>query len=385
MVVSMRARAAVALLTLLLVTAGVGRVDGQVAPAPGTPASGELELEAIRDEIARLQGKLNQVRQQRVGAASELARTDLELQLLESQVAEAVAARNVAAERAGDSARQIAGLETTLAAVRNDLRRRLVGLYRLGGRGVLRLVLAIRPDRNLLSAIRQLRYLARRDGSALDLYLDTQARLVVEREELGRQRHEREAWLAREEERRRQLLAGRRRQAALLASVDRQQQELSARASELADKEKKLSTFLDVLFGKVGEAALTGRAIQDFRGVLEWPLRGRVVEPFGPRLDPRYHTRVPHNGIDLEVQAGSTVRSIYPGTVIFAAPFEGYGLAVVVNHPGRVLTLYAGLERLGVANGDVVSLKGELGRVSSKLYFEIRVENRPEDPLRWLR
>ena len=381
----MRARAAVALLTLLLVTAGVGRVDGQVAPAPGTPASGELELEAIRDEIARLQGKLNQVRQQRVGAASELARTDLELQLLESQVAEAVAARNVAAERAGDSARQIAGLETTLAAVRNDLRRRLVGLYRLGGRGVLRLVLAIRPDRNLLSAIRQLRYLARRDGSALDLYLDTQARLVVEREELGRQRHEREAWLAREEERRRQLLAGRRRQAALLASVDRQQQELSARASELADKEKKLSTFLDVLFGKVGEAALTGRAIQDFRGVLEWPLRGRVVEPFGPRLDPRYHTRVPHNGIDLEVQAGSTVRSIYPGTVIFAAPFEGYGLAVVVNHPGRVLTLYAGLERLGVANGDVVSLKGELGRVSSKLYFEIRVENRPEDPLRWLR
>ena len=385
MVVSMRARAALALLTLLLVTAGVGRVDGQVAPAPGTPASGELELEAIRDEIARLQGKLNQVRQQRVGAASELARTDLELQLLESQVAEAVAARNVAAERAGDSARQIAGLETTLAAVRNDLRRRLVGLYRLGGRGVLRLVLAIRPDRNLLSAIRQLRYLARRDGSALDLYLDTQARLVVEREELGRQRHEREAWLAREEERRRQLLAGRRRQAALLASVDRQQQELSARASELADKEKKLSTFLDVLFGKVGEAALTGRAIQDFRGVLEWPLRGRVVEPFGPRLDPRYHTRVPHNGIDLEVQAGSTVRSIYPGTVIFAAPFEGYGLAVVVNHPGRVLTLYAGLERLGVANGDVVSLKGELGRVSSKLYFEIRVENRPEDPLRWLR
>jgi septal ring factor EnvC (AmiA/AmiB activator) len=124
--------------------------------------------------------------------------------------------------------------------------------------------------------------------------------------------------------------------------------------------------------------------MQQFRGILDWPAAGKVVERFGPRLDPRYHTQVPHNGVDLETTAGGEVKAVYPGKVLFAAPFEGYGLTVVVHHPGRVLTLYAGLSELRKAKDDMVSLAEIVGLAADRLYFEIRVENHPEDPVSWL-
>jgi septal ring factor EnvC (AmiA/AmiB activator) len=125
--------------------------------------------------------------------------------------------------------------------------------------------------------------------------------------------------------------------------------------------------------------------MQEFRGALEWPLAGRVAVGFGPRLDPRYGTAVPHRGIEIEAAAGAVARAVYPGKVAFAAPLEGYGPTVVVQHAGRVFSLYAGLAELGTKRGDMVSLGSALGPTAGPLYFEIRVENRPEDPLDWLR
>ena len=76
---------------------------------------------------------------------------------------------------------------------------------------------------------------------------------------------------------------------------------------------------------------------------------------------------------------------VFPGKVLFAAPFEGYGTTVVVHHAGRGLTLYAGLSNCLVNQEDMVTLGQVVGSASDKLYFEIRVENRPENPLNWLR
>jgi murein hydrolase activator len=125
--------------------------------------------------------------------------------------------------------------------------------------------------------------------------------------------------------------------------------------------------------------------MQAFRGLIDWPARGRVTAGFGPLLDPRYRTRVPHNGLDIATAPGAEVRAVFPGKVLYAAPFEGYGTTVVLFHAGRVLTLYAGLAEARVSREDVVPLGHVVGLATDKLYFEIRVENRPENPSIWLR
>jgi murein hydrolase activator len=359
------------------------------SPDRAAIASREQELAGLRQEITGLERRLQAARREQSGLRGDVARLDLELTLQEKRLAEAVAARDLTARRAAAGAAEVARLETLLAASRRDLSRRVAGLYRMGRQGYVRLLLSLRPDERLLPSIRLVRFLARRDRQAADRYGAARLRLARERDQLLARRGELEGWIAREDARRRHFAVLRERQAGLLARLEREGAALTARAGELAERERKLTGLLDLLGRGSGEPAAppgeAGKAIQQFRGALDWPARGKVTAGFGPRLDPRYRTQVPHNGLDIATAAGGEVRAVFPGKVLFAAPFAGYGTTVVVHHPGRVFTLYAGLSQLRVGQGDVVSLGDVVGLSSDALYFEIRVENRPENPLHWLR
>ncbi len=338
----------------------------------------------MRAEIGRLEGQLSGARQRSRGLRDDLAAADLELRLQEVRLAESLAARDLAVRRIEASEAEVARLGAAAEATRRELGRRLAALYRLGRHGYFRLFLSLDPDRPLLPSLRLMRYLARRDRQAFDRHREARERLGRERDRLLAEREEKEQWTARQAARRRELFAVRDRRAVLLARVEKEEESLTARTRTLEDRERKMAALLDLLYGRNADA-LAGTPIQQFRGVLDWPAPGRVTLGFGPRLDPRYRTRVPHNGIDLATVPAGEVRAVFPGRVIFAAPFQGYGNTAVVHHAGRVFTLYAGLSELRVIPQNVVSLGGVVGLASDRLYFEIRVENRPEDPLSWLR
>ena len=354
------------------------------APAAGGTEEREAELERIRGEIAELTAAVERTKLRARGLEGDLERVGLELALQERRVAEAATGQALAQDRVEATEAAIRELETRLAAERERLAARLAGLYRLGRHGPLRLLLALLLGEALLPAVRLLRYLARRDAEVVGRFEDLRARLAVEREELAARRGEAEVWLAQQSRRRDELARLERQKSQLLAGARRQGVVLADRALELADRARKLSSFLDFLYGR-NPGALAGLPIQDFRGVLDWPIAGRVRIEFGPRLDPRYGTRVPHNGVDLATAAGAPVLAVYPGRVVYAAPFEGYGPTVVIQHAGRAFTLYAGLAEVAVAKDDMVSLRQRVGGAGGSLYFEIRVENRPENPRAWLR
>ncbi len=355
-----------------------------LAQAPAG-SSREQDLTAIRREVARLQGELRRARSREHTLEERLATAELDLRLQEERVAEATAARGEAERRVTETGAAVERLTATLEEARRSLRRRLAGLYRLGRDGHLRLLLAVRPGPDLPAAIRLLRFLVRRDAGAVDRYLESKSHLETERDHLVAQQQEVERWVAEAETRRNALAAARSRQARLLARARSERRRLAAKAEGLVDKEHKLANLLDFLYGRT-TTPLSGQPIEQFRGVLDWPLQGKVTLGFGPRRDPHYQTEIPHNGIEIAPRSeGESVRTIYPGKVLYAAPFEGYGPTVVVHHAGRVFTLYAGLESLRVHPGDVLQLGDTVGAASRRIYFEIRRENRPEDPMEWLR
>ena len=355
------------------------------APAlVGQEVDRQTELEAIRDQIMVLQSQLNRVRREASGMRGELEQTEVALELQQTRLAEARTAREMAETALLAVEQEIADLEVSLEELRNTLRQRLIDLHRLGQEGYLRLFLSIRSEDDLLPGIRQVRYLVRTDAELLSRYETAHTELDFKHEELARQSATVEEWLAKEAERADQLERLKRRLASILRELEKEDRDLSSQTAQLVDKERKLANLLDFLYGRAG-APLSGKPVQEFRGVLDWPASGKVLRGFGTRLDPRYGTRIPHNGIDLATREGQPVRCVFPGKVLFAAPFQGHGLTVVVHHPGRVFSLYAGLKRMQVGKGNMLSLGQVLGESSDHLYFEIREENRPVDPIEWLR
>ncbi len=380
-----RAAFQVVLLVLVALLTGLGAAQYGIAQDTADDDDPrEAELATLRLEITELETRLVAMRGRETSLEDQLARVKLELELQQAQLDEATAAFELAEERTQATAVEVETLENDLATLRDDLRRRLVGLYRLGGRGYLRLFLSLEPNADLLPAIRQLRFLAQRDRQTIERFTATRDALDTRRLQLAEERQEMDVWRQREQERRDTLAAMRRRQERTLAQVARERQRLMQRTKALQDKERKLAKLIgSLLEGRL--SPLGGTPIQDFRGALDWPVTGDVTAKFGPRLDPRYRTEVPHNGIDIASTTGAEVRSIFPGQVLYASEFEGYGPMVVVHHPGRVFTLYAGLGELQVGKGDKLALGHILGSATDVLYFEIRIEDQPQDPLGWLR
>jgi murein hydrolase activator len=385
-----RASGTVAALLVALVTLAAGARLTSAQPAPPAATSGpttaerERELGQLREQIAGLVAQLDDLAVRAYGIQGELEKVAVQRRLQTQRVAEARAEHDLAESRAADAAKRLDDLEAAVARERHALQTRLTGLYQLGRHGLLRLAFALDARADPLSAARQLRYLARRDAAAIERFDGLRAQVVAERNELEKRRAEAADWYQQQLARNDELRRLEARQSALLAGTRREGDRLADRALELADRESQLAGLLDSLYGR-DDAPLAGRPMQEFRGHLDWPVRGKLAAGFGPRLDPRYGTKVPHNGIDIEPEFGAPVVAVYPGRVVFAAPFQSYGPTVVLQHAGRVFTLYAGLSSISVAKDSLVSLRQPLGRAGERIYFEVRVENRPEDPRRWIR
>jgi len=133
-----------------------------------------------------------------------------------------------------------------------------------------------------------------------------------------------------------------------------------------------------------------GSAISIARGFL-WPARGRVTSGFGFRQHPIFGTREMHTGIDIGAPTGSPVLAARAGRVTVAGYESGYGRLVVINHGDGVTTWYSHLSVIGVRVGQVVEYGETVGQIGSTgfstgphLLFEIRVNGRPLDPLKYL-
>ncbi len=352
------------------------------ASASAQPIPRQEELARVRERIAALQDQLARLERERQGLVGELVEVDLDRRLQEERLAEARLAHEEAQAAVAALEVDVRASAERVAAQRRALAGRLVHLYRMGRQGGLRLLLAAREERSFLEAFRLLRYLAALDSRRLAEYVAARSALERQAEALAAQRREAALWVERESERLAGLERLRSRQAALVAELERRSSAVREEADRLAARETQLARFLAAL---AGTADLAGEPMQGFAGVLERPVLGAVVRPFGPRLDPRYGTRIPHHGVEFATLPAAEVRAVYPGRVLFADRFEGYGLTVIVLHPGRVFSLYAGLRELRVAPEDVLSLNGLLGTSSGHVYFEIRVENKPVDPASWLR
>jgi murein DD-endopeptidase MepM/ murein hydrolase activator NlpD len=118
---------------------------------------------------------------------------------------------------------------------------------------------------------------------------------------------------------------------------------------------------------------------------LAWPSRGTLTTRFGWRY--RRH----HDGIDVAAPSGTPIQAARDGVVVFAGWQGGYGLAVLIAHGQGVVTLYGHASKILVKIGDQVQQGQVIANVGctgactgAHLHFEVRVDGRPFDPLKFL-
>jgi septal ring factor EnvC (AmiA/AmiB activator) len=281
--------------------------------------------------------------------------------------------------------KQVRGLEDTLRQTRPVLAARARALYKLGELSYVRMLLSVDKPADILRGYRFVSALARRDNQRIAGFRSDLQRLTATRTELERRTAEALALRTELGRARRALDADRRRKSELLTSLVEKKELSAAYLQELQEAEGKLSQLLAGLVE--GDVAVPMAA---FKGALPWPVPGKVRLPFGRHKHPRFDTYTLHNGIDIEAAADQPVAAVHEGSVVFADRFRGYGLMVVLDHGSKLHTLYAQLGDARVQTGQrvpagaVVGTTGSSGVEGSGMYFELRAQGRPQDPLEWL-
>ena len=118
-----------------------------------------------------------------------------------------------------------------------------------------------------------------------------------------------------------------------------------------------------------------------------WPVDGRVISIFGTRGRGRVN-----KGVDIQAASGSDVRAARGGRVDFVHEgLPGFGKTIIIDHGEGFASVYAYVSEILVGKGDVVSQRQVIARVGDTgrtdvpaLHFEIRRNQKPENPLRYL-
>jgi len=113
----------------------------------------------------------------------------------------------------------------------------------------------------------------------------------------------------------------------------------------------------------------------------------RMASGFGWRIDPVYHTRRFHAGMDFAAPIGTDIFATGNGTVISAGWQQGYGNCIQINHGYGYLTLYGHMSafkvRIGqsVKRGEVIGLVGSTGKSTGPhCHYEVHYKGEIMNP-----
>lgn len=366
-------------MVLILLTTAPGRGQGE----------SERRLQGMRDELRRLRQELAGLSQSERGLLGELERLGGELRLRRAEL-ESVEARLDEVETAiAQRGAELTRLEAEQDERRGYLAFRLREIYKAGPDQSLRRLVGGEEAAQYLDGLRYATYLSERDRKVLADYRESATRVERERSALEEQRADLAELRDELDGRRRELERARGARNRRLTEL---QEDQSQRRDAIAELEV-ASAELEGLIGSLaGERPGTGLDVRKFRGLLDWPSAGRVTSGFGNEIHPRFKTRIPHPGIDMAADFGDPIHAVFDGRVAFAAWMRGYGLTAIVDHGSGVLSVYAHASVLMVEPGERVGRNQRIGAVGDTgslkgayLYFELRVDGKPVNPVHWLR
>ena len=366
------------LLVLLLGTA-------PLLAQPPTDATAQSTRAAAR--IKALQAESDRLAAQARTVFGDLRRLELEREIKQQEVVKAeteLAAVSIARDNAAD---HVEVLAATRIKETPGVTERLVELSKRGRAGYVQLLLSSNDVRAMGRMARGVAAVAELDRVRLDTHRRT---LAAERAALSELEQQRKAVAALQRDAARArgaveaAVAARNR---LIDDLDRRRDLAAQFVAELQQAQLQLERTIATADASSIVAALP---IRPFQGDLAWPIDGTVMTRFGRSPSGRFGTSIVRNGIELATTEGASATAVHEGTVAFAAPFAGFGTLVILDHGDSAFTLYGHLLDAAVSAGTNVSRGAALGRVGlspsggAALYFELRIDGRPVNPLEWL-
>ncbi|MGQ4582909.1 peptidoglycan DD-metalloendopeptidase family protein [Lysobacter sp. F60174L2] len=406
------------------IVAAVAMLAACLAATPAAAQSSretEKKLQTIKKELKSVAAERREIESKRGAATRELRAAD-------EQVAASSRQLRATRQQLASSEEKLAGLqqrrtalEGTLGNRRDELAGLLRAAYAQGDAAPLKLLLAQDRVADANRLLTYHRYVQKDRADRIRTLTGELAELDAVEREIAARRAELEATRERQREQLAKLERDRESRKKLVATLDQRYQDKRGREQALGRDAKGLEKVLKQLRAAAARAeaqrrAAAEKAEREAREAREaarragqpapspsrkpvvaatgpavggagWPLAGTLLAGYGAKLPDGRKSE----GLLIGAGAGSTVKAVADGTVVYAEWMSGFGLILIVDHGNGYMSLYAHNDALlhdagdTVSRGDAVSTVGSSGgHGRPALYFELRRNGEPVNPGTWL-
>jgi septal ring factor EnvC (AmiA/AmiB activator) len=284
----------------------------------------------------------------------------------------------------------IAKLESNIAESEEKIKRRIVASYKMGTLGYYKLLLYPENTNMLIKCYQFISIISKKDISLMKEYEKNKSELLEKLATLKIKQNEMLNLKQGIEATKFELTKIIKEKNLLLENIQSQKELYSRAINELNISSKKIENLI-VDFEHSIDYFDFLPDINKFKGILNWPLKGKIIKLFGKIRHEKFNTYTFNKGIEIATKEGTEVKTIFDGKVVFADWFQGYGKTVIIEHKGRVFSIYAHNSAITVKvgdivhSGDIIAYSGSTGSLEGEsLYFEIREGRQPVNPLTWL-
>lgn len=387
-------------------------------------ASKQSELDALKSRLQGLQQAFRASQSQREEAVDALRESELAVSH-GVRALRALDAQQQQIEHAlADINRQIDTLSTRVTQQQAALGRALRSGPLRGQQDALRVLLSGADPNQTARDLRYFSMLSRAQHAQIEVLRQDIARLATLRDEAEAQAQAQASLRAARSQEHAKLLADRRVRAQTLQQLSTQIQKQRREIETLRRDERALTQLVERLNRVMAEQAARAaqrarqaqRAPQDvpsqnrkpvavntetpeafrsnqpfssLKGRLRLPVAGELMNRFGA---PREEGGVSWRGLFIRTASGTSVKAIAAGQVVFADWLRGFGNLIILDHGEGYMSLYSNNESLykqvgeRVQPGDAIASVGNSGgQPDNGLYFEMRHQSRPLNPMLWVK
>lgn len=350
----------------------------------------ERQLRELRQDIAQLQGWLTEARGEQSELQDRLRQTETQIGQLVTQIEKTTREAQELEQRMRRLRIEQNDLQQLLDQQAGFLRQQIRAAYSMGRQEYLKVLLNQQEPDRVARLLRYYDYINKERTRRIEDYLSIARQLDQVQSEIITRGQALETVRRSLQERRRELLEERNQRQTLVAQLSSEIADGDDELRQLQADQKRLEELLDAVAEAIVELPppRDARPFADMRGNLPWPLQGRVLSAFGSR---QQNNRLVSRGLTIQAQSGDEIKAIHGGRLVFADWMRGFGFLVIIDHGDGYMSLYGHNETLRrqtgdwVNAGDVIATAGSTGgQQRTALYFEIRRQGQPLDPISWV-
>jgi septal ring factor EnvC (AmiA/AmiB activator) len=353
----------------------------------------EEQLRALRTRIEALQADLNETRGERDEARAQLRATERRMGGQYKSLRDTETRQKAETTRLVSLQQTRSRYRAELGTRRQELEQSIRAAYLLGKQDYLKLLLSQDDPERVSRTLTYYRYLVQARATRIDGLETTLARLDVLEKEIAERVQELAVLRTRQLEQKSALEATRSEHRRLLAQLNERVRDRSQEIERLKHDQERITRLVRELRGALEHAPApelpANHAAIGKGGRWHLPIQGRLIARFG---SPKEVGDLRWRGIFLAAPEGQPIRAVARGRVAYADWLRGFGLLVVLDHGGGLMTLYGHNQSLykGVGDlveaGEAIAASGNTGGpAQAGLYFEVREHGEPRNPLDWCR